>query len=81
MCLSVPGKVIDIQIEDGFRMGRVDFGGVVKKACLEYLPDIEVGDYALVHVGFAISRILPGEAEKTLRLFRELAAQNKREAR
>lgn len=81
MCLSVPGKVIDIQIEDGFRMGRVDFGGVVKKACLEYLPDIEVGDYALVHVGFAISRILPEEAEKTLRLFRELEAQNKREAR
>jgi len=81
MCLSVPGRVIDIQIEDGFRMGRVDFGGVVKKACLEYLPDIEVGDYALVHVGFAISRILPEEAEKTLRLFRELEAQNKREAR
>lgn len=81
MCLSVPGRVIDIQVEDGFRMGRVDFGGVVKKACLEYLPDIEVGDYALVHVGFAISRILPEEAEKTLRLFRELEAQNKREAR
>ncbi len=81
MCLSVPGKVIDIQIEDGFRMGRVDFGGVVKKACLEYLPDIEVGDYALVHVGFAISRVLPDEAEKTLRLFSELAAQHKREAR
>ena len=81
MCLSVPGKVLDISHEDGFRMGRVDFGGVVKKVCLEYLPEIRVGDYALVHVGFAISRVLPEEAEKTLKLFRELDGMEEREER
>jgi hydrogenase expression/formation protein HypC len=81
MCLSVPGKVLDISSEEGFRMGRVDFGGIVKKVCLEYLPDIQVGDYALVHVGFAISRVLPEEAEKTLKLFRELDGMEEREER
>jgi len=81
MCLSVPGKVLDISSEEGFRMGRVDFGGIVKKVCLEYLPDIQVGDYALVHVGFAISRVLPDEAEKTLKLFRELDGMEEREER
>jgi len=81
MCLSVPGKVLDITREDGFSMGRVDFGGVVKKVCLEYLPDIQVGDYALVHVGFAISRVLPEEAEKTLRLLGELEDLENREER
>lgn len=81
MCLSVPGKVLDISSEEGFRMGRVDFGGIVKKVCLEYLPDIQVGDYALVHVGFAISRVLPEEAEKTLKLLRELEGMEEREER
>ncbi len=55
MCLGVPGKVIEIYGITGMRMGKVDFGGIVKEACLEYVPEIEVGDYTIIHVGFAIS--------------------------
>ena len=72
MCLSVPGKVLKITEEDGFKMGRVDFSGITKRICLEYVPDIQVGEYALVHVGFAISKIDEKEAAKTLKLLREL---------
>ena len=72
MCLAVPGKVESIRDESGTRMGRVNFGGVVKDVCLAYLPEIAVGDYALVHVGFAISRIDEASAQETLRTFAEL---------
>lgn len=72
MCLSVPGKVLDITEEDGFKMGRMDFSGITKKICLQYLPEIKVGEYALVHVGFAIARINEKEAAKTLQLLSEL---------
>ena len=72
MCLSVPGKVLEITEEDGFKMGRVDFSGITKKICLQYIPDIQVGEYALVHVGFAIARINEKEAAKTLKLLGEL---------
>jgi len=57
MCLAVPGQVKSIFEAGGTRMGRVDFGGITKEVCLAYLPDIEVGDYTIVHVGFAISKI------------------------
>jgi hydrogenase expression/formation protein HypC len=72
MCLAVPGKVESIRDESGTRMGRVNFGGVVKEVCLAYLPEIAVGDYALVHVGFAISKIDEASARQTLRTFAEL---------
>jgi hydrogenase expression/formation protein HypC len=72
MCLAVPGKVESIRDESGTRMGKVNFGGVVKDVCLAYLPEIAVGDYALVHVGFAISRIDEASAQETLRTFAEL---------
>ena len=72
MCLAVPGKVESIRDDDGTLMGRVNFGGVVKDVCLAYLPGIAVGDYALVHVGFALSRIDEASAEETLRTFAEL---------
>jgi hydrogenase expression/formation protein HypC len=72
MCLAVPGKVESIRDDDGTRMGRVNFGGVVKEVCLEYLPAIAVGDYALVHVGFAIAQIDEASARETLRTFAEL---------
>jgi len=72
MCLSVPGKVLEITEKDGFKMGNIDFSGITKKICLEYVPDIQVGEYALVHVGFAISKIDEKEAAKTLKLLREL---------
>ena len=72
MCLSVPGKVLEITEEDGFKMGRVEFSGIIKKICLQYTPDTQVGEYVLVHVGFAISKIDEKEAAKTLNLLREL---------
>ena len=72
MCLAVPGQVESIRDEHGTRMGRVNFGGVVKDVCLAYLPEIAVGDYAIVHVGFAISKIDESSARETLRTFAEL---------
>ncbi len=72
MCLAVPGLVREIYDEQGVRMGRLDFGGVIKEVCLEYLPEIVVGEYAIVHVGFAISRIDERAALESLRSFEEL---------
>jgi hydrogenase expression/formation protein HypC len=72
MCLAVPGRIAEIFEEHGTRMARLDFGGIHKTVCLAYLPDAVVGDYAIVHVGFAISRIDEASAQETLRHFREL---------
>lgn len=72
MCLAIPGKVEEITTDGLIRMGRVNFGGVVKKVCLDYVPEVEVGDYTIVHVGFAISKIDEETAEKTLADFRAL---------
>ncbi|MFI0941405.1 HypC/HybG/HupF family hydrogenase formation chaperone [Streptomyces sp. NPDC021020] len=72
MCLAVPGRVLEIEDRDGTRMASVDFGGVVKEVCLEYLPDLEVGEYAIVHVGFALQRLDEESALRTLELFAEL---------
>lgn len=74
MCLAVPGKVVTTEERDGIRMAKVDFGGVVKEVCLAYLPDIEVGDYAIVHVGFALQRLDEESALATLELFRQIGA-------
>lgn len=72
MCLGVPGKVTAIYEAHGVRMGKVDFGGIAKEVCLAYLPDIEVGDYTIVHVGFAITKLDEKSAQESLALFREL---------
>ncbi len=72
MCLAIPGQVRSIDEAGGIRMGKVDFGGIVKDVCLAYLPDIAVGDYAVVHVGFAITRLDEASALETLETFREL---------
>jgi hydrogenase expression/formation protein HypC len=72
MCLAIPGKVEEIAIEDGLRVGRVNFGGVVKRVCLDYVPDVELGDYTIVHVGFALSKIDEETARETLALFEEM---------
>jgi len=72
MCLAVPGRVESIYEADHVRMGKVSFGGVRKEICLVYLPEIAVGEYCLVHVGFAISRIDEAAALETLRTFEEL---------
>lgn len=69
MCLAVPGKVLEVRESEGTRMATVDFGGVVKDVCLEYLPDLEVGEYAIVHVGFALQRLDEESARQTLELF------------
>jgi hydrogenase expression/formation protein HypC len=72
MCLGIPGKVIAISESDGVRMGKVDFDGIVKEVCLAYLPEIAVGDYTIVHVGFAITQLDEASARETLALFHEL---------
>jgi hydrogenase expression/formation protein HypC len=72
MCLAVPGRVLEIEERDGTRMASVDFGGVVKDVCLEYLPDLKVGEYAIVHVGFALQRLDEESALRTLELFADL---------
>jgi hydrogenase expression/formation protein HypC len=72
MCLGIPGKVLDIYDRGGARMGRVDFDGITKDVCLEYVPEIEVGDYTIVHVGFAITRLDEESALETLELLRNM---------
>jgi hydrogenase expression/formation protein HypC len=72
MCLGIPGKIVEIYESGGLRMGRIDFDGVSREACLAYVPEAEVGDYALIHVGFAISRLSEAEALATLALIREI---------
>lgn len=71
MCLAVPGRVREIYQSRGLRTARMDFGGVVKEVCLAYVPEVEVGDYAIVHVGVAISKIDEESAVETLRLLEE----------
>ena len=72
MCLAVPGQIAEICEELGTRMATVDFDGIRKEICLAYLPEVEVGDYVIVHVGFAISKIDEESALETLAMFREL---------
>ena len=72
MCLAIPGKVIETLESGGLRMARARFGGMVKQVCLEYTPEATIGDYVLVHVGFALSRVDQQEAERTFKLLEEL---------
>jgi len=74
MCLAVPGKVVEITGAGELRMGKVDFAGVQRQACLAYVPEVQVGDYVLVHVGFAISRIDEQAARETLEALAEISA-------
>ncbi len=72
MCLGVPGKILDVRDDRGTRMATVDFGGVRKEICLAYLPDAAVGDYTIVHAGFALTLLDEASATETLELFRSL---------
>ncbi len=72
MCLAVPGKIIEIYEANGLRMGKIDMGGVVREACLAYTPEAQVGNYAVIHVGFVLNLVDEAEALETLRLFQEL---------
>jgi hydrogenase expression/formation protein HypC len=72
MCLGVPGQITKIYTQQGFLMGRIDFGGVFREACLEYVPEAQVGDYVLIHVGFALNVISSEEAEQTIFLLQQI---------
>lgn len=72
MCLAVPGQVLSLRESDGTQMGEVNFGGLHKDVCLEYIPDIEIGEYVMVHVGFAIQRLDEESAKQTLQNFEQL---------
>ena len=73
MCLAIPGKIVSLIGDDPLtRMGKIDFGGVLKEASLAYVPEAQVGDYVIVHVGFAISRLDEQEASKVFEYLREM---------
>lgn len=72
MCLAIPGAVLETWESDGTRMATVDFGGVQKQVCCEFVPDIAMGDYAIVHVGFALQRLDEASAKETLANFERL---------
>jgi hydrogenase expression/formation protein HypC len=72
MCLAIPGKVLEIDETTSPKMGKVSFGGIQKKVCLEWIPEVKVGEYVVVHVGFAISKMDEQEALETLKLFEEI---------
>jgi hydrogenase expression/formation protein HypC len=74
MCLGIPGKIVDIYEANGLTMGKIDFGGVIKESCLAYVPEAQIGDYTIVHVGFALNIIDEAEAQKTLELLDEIGA-------
>jgi hydrogenase expression/formation protein HypC len=72
MCLAVPGKIVEIKQSDGLQMAKVDFGGIFREACLDYVPEARVGDYCVIHVGFAISLLSEQEAMETLDLLKQI---------
>ncbi len=72
MCLAIPGKILDCTEQGGLRMGRIQFGGIVRQASLNFVPEAQVGDYVMVHVGFAISRVDAEEAQRTYQLLMEM---------
>jgi hydrogenase expression/formation protein HypC len=74
MCLGIPGRIVDIRDDRGLAMGVVDFGGIRREVCLQYIAgDVKVGDYAIVHVGFAISKVEEDEAKRTFEILREMS--------
>lgn len=73
MCLGVPGKIIEIYNKNNMKMCKIDFGGATREACLDFVPEAKVGDYTIIHVGFAISLLSEEEAQETLALLQEIA--------
>lgn len=72
MCLAIPGKVISIEDENGIRLARVQFGGITQPVALDFVPEVTIGDYVMVHVGFAISQVNQSEAERTWQALEEM---------
>lgn len=79
MCLAVPGKVLELSEENGLLMGKIDFSGTTTTACLVYVPEAKVGQYVIVHAGFAISLLDEAEAQRTLDVWREYQEAGERE--
>jgi hydrogenase expression/formation protein HypC len=73
MCLGVPGKIVDIYEKGGLKMAKVDFGGIFREACLDYVPEAMIGEYCVIHVGFAISLLSEKEAMETLDLLKQIS--------
>jgi hydrogenase expression/formation protein HypC len=73
MCLGVPGKIVEIEEKNGLKMAKVDFGGIFREACLDYVPEATVGEYCIIHVGFAISLLSESEAMETLDLLKQIS--------
>jgi hydrogenase expression/formation protein HypC len=72
MCLAIPGKILTSEIHNGVRTGKVQFGGITREACLDFVPEADIGDYVMVHVGFAISRVDSAEAERTYQILQSM---------
>ena len=74
MCLAVPGRVIEIDEKDMLRMAKVDFAGVIREVCLDWVPEVQLNDFVVVHAGFALNKVNEHEAKETLKLFHEMGA-------
>jgi hydrogenase expression/formation protein HypC len=74
MCLGIPAKIVELYEINGLKMAKVDFGGVIKEACMEYLPEVKPGDYTIVHVGFGLSILDEQEAMETMDLLKQIDA-------
>jgi hydrogenase expression/formation protein HypC len=74
MCLGVPGKIVETYEKGGLQMAKVDFGGVFREACLNYVPEAKMGEYCIIHVGFAISILSESEAMETLELLKQIGS-------
>ncbi len=72
MCLAIPGRIVDLHQAHGVRMAKVEFGGISREACLEYLPEAGIGDFVMIHVGFAISKVDEEEAARSYRYLEEM---------
>jgi len=79
VCLGIPAKVIELYDKHGMKMAKVDFGGAIKEVCMEYLPEVRLGDYTIIHVGFGLSILDEKEALETMELIKQIGAFDEQE--
>jgi hydrogenase expression/formation protein HypC len=79
VCLGIPAKVIELYDKNGMKMAKVDFGGAIKEVCMEYLPEVRLGDYTIIHVGFGLSILDEKEALETMELLKQIGAFDEQE--
>jgi hydrogenase expression/formation protein HypC len=75
MCLAIPGEIVGVHERDGMQFAKVQFGGITREVCLEYQPAAQIGDFVLVHVGFAIATVDRDEAARQWEVLRELGEE------